>query len=74
MSPPTTANIVTNTILFRTDLPAYTYLLYLIYVLFLLDHTHAAGINGIPITKDIGYTADISPLLRLSFDNQYITR
>ena len=59
--------ILTNTIIYRTGAPAYTCLLDLIYVFFLLNHTHASGINGIPTTNYAGSTADISPLLLFRF-------
>ena len=39
----------------------------LIYVCFLLNHTHAAGINGIPITKATDSTFYISLLFRFRF-------
>ena len=42
--------------------PAYTWIIALVYVCFILNHTHADGINGILITKATGSTADISPL------------
>ena len=40
-----------NTIIYLTGAPDYTWLLALLYVRFLLNQTHAAGINGVPITK-----------------------
>ena len=48
-------------------MPAYTWIIALKYVCFLLNHTHAAGIKGITITKDTGSTANISPLLYLNY-------
>ena len=56
-----------NTILGPTGAPDYMWLLDLIYVLFLLNHTHAAGINVIPTTKATVYISDISPLLHFYF-------
>ena len=47
--------------------PAYTWIISLIYVHFLLNHTHTDGINGIPITKSTGSTSGISPLLCFQF-------
>ena len=42
-------------------------ILALVYVLFLLNHTYYAGINGITTTKAKGSTAEISPLLHFHF-------
>ena len=42
-------------------------LLDLLYVWFLLNHTYAAGINGIPIIKATGYTSGIILLLHFRF-------
>ena len=56
-----TVKNLTNTIIDCTYDPAYMLLLSLMYVLFTLNHTHAAGSNGIPITKATSSTADISP-------------
>ena len=56
-----------NTIIDRTGAPAYTWLIDLIYICFLLNHTHNSGINGITITKATGSNADISPLFSLHF-------
>ena len=56
-----------NTIIGPTGAPDYMWLLDLIYVLFLLNHTHAAGINVIPTTKATVYISDISPLLHFYF-------
>ena len=36
-------------------------------MLFLLNHTYDAGINGITTTKAKGYTSEISPLLHFRF-------
>ena len=44
------------------------------YVCFLLNHTHATGINDIPINKATGYTYEISPLLNSVFGKKFITR
>ena len=56
-----------NTILGRIYEPAYTWIIELMYVCFLLNHTYNSGINGIPITKAKGFTADDNCLLRFSF-------
>ena len=63
-----------NTIIDRTGASVYTCLLSLIYVCFILNHTHADVIKGIPITKDAVSNSDISPLFRFRFFNHYITR
>ena len=62
-----TVKHITDTILFITGALVYSWLLYLIHICFLLNHTNASGINGIPITKAEGSTADISTFLRLRF-------
>ena len=54
---------ITNTIMDRTGSTAYTWLLVLIYVWLLLNHTFNATIKCVPIQKAIASTADISPLL-----------
>ena len=46
---------------------AYTWILSLTYLWFISNHTNSAGINGIKITKDTGYTAGINPLLSFYF-------
>ena len=46
---------------------SYMWLLALVYVWFLLNHTYVAGINSIPITKATGSTDDISLLLHFHF-------
>ena len=56
-----TVNHLTNTIIECTGAPAYTWLISLIYVCFILNQTHTDGINGITSPKAKGYTADISP-------------
>jgi hypothetical protein len=56
-----------NRILDRTGAPPYTWLLCLIYVCYLLNHTYNASINGVPLTHLTGVTVDISPLLRFHF-------
>ena len=56
-----------NRILDRTGAPAYTWLLCLTYVCYLLNHTYNASIHGVPLTHLTGVTVDISPLLRFHF-------
>ena len=67
-------NHLTNTIIDNMSAPDYTYIIDLIYVWFLLNHTYASGVHGMTITKSTGFITDISSLLRFSFGNQYITR
>ena len=57
-----TIKLITNTILVRAGAPVYTWFLALIYLWFLLKHTHADGINSVTIIKATGSTSDISPL------------
>jgi hypothetical protein len=51
-----------NTILDRSGAPAYTWLLCLMYVFFLLNNTWCEAVNDIPIRMSMGFTNDISPL------------
>ena len=62
-----------NTIIDRKSPPKYKWLISLIYVWFLLNRTHATGINITPITKATASTSDISPLLCFVFGYQSIT-
>ena len=48
----------------RSGSPAYTWLLCLLYVCFLLNYTWCAAIQDIPICALDGSTPDISPMLR----------
>ena len=58
----------TNTILNRTGAPAYTWLLCLVYVCFLLNLMASEVLNWqSPLARLTGSTPDISPLLRFSF-------
>jgi hypothetical protein len=54
----------TNTLMDRTGSPAYTWLLCLMYVCFILNYTFNAAVNGVPINIATGTTNDISVLLR----------
>jgi hypothetical protein len=56
-----------NTILDRSGAPAYTWLLCLMYVCFLLNNTWCEAIDDIPIHLSTGSTNDISPLLCFHF-------
>jgi len=56
-----------NTILDRSGAPAYTWLLCLIYVCFLLNNTWCESVGDIPIRMSTGSTNDISPLLCFYF-------
>ena len=65
-----TVKTAANTILDRTGAPASTWLLCLLYVCFLLNHTYCASINCVPLQRATGSTVDISPLLRFHFWEQ----
>jgi hypothetical protein len=56
-----------NRVLDRTGAPAYTWLLCLQYVCFLLNHTYNDNIHGVPLQHLTGDTPDISVLLRFHF-------
>jgi hypothetical protein len=56
-----------NTILDRSGAPAYTWLLCLMYVCFLLNNTWCEVVDDIPICMSTGSTNDISPLLCFHF-------
>jgi hypothetical protein len=56
-----------NTILDRSGAPAYTWLLCLMYVCFLLNNTVCEAVDHIPIRMSMGSTNDISPLLCFHF-------
>jgi hypothetical protein len=56
-----------NTILDCSGAPAYTWLLCLMYVCFLLNHTWCEAVDDIPIRMSTGSTNDISPLLCFYF-------
>ena len=56
-----------NRIMDRTGAPAFTWLLCLLYVCYLLNHTYNETIKAVPLNKLTGSTVDISPLLRFHF-------
>ena len=56
-----------NTLLDHSGSPAYTWLLCLLYVCFLLNHTFSKHIGTIPMQAATGSTPDISPLLRFQW-------
>ncbi len=56
-----------NCIMDCTGAPAYTWLLCLLYVCYLLNHTFNGIIGNVPLTALTGTTVDISPLLRFHF-------
>jgi hypothetical protein len=58
---------MTNTLLDRSGSPAYTWLLAVGYVCFLLSLTFRGAVNAIPMQCLKGSTPDISPLLRFSW-------
>ena len=61
-----TVKQMTNTVLDRTGAPAYTWLLCMAYVCFLLNHT-ISGKGTVPLQASTGSTTDISPLLCFRF-------
>ena len=63
-----TIKTMANTILDRTGSPCYVWLLCLMYVCFLLNHTASASLNyATPLQRATGSTPDISPLLRFTW-------
>ena len=62
-----TVKRMTNTILDRVGAPAYTWLLCLMYVCFILNVTVSTGSDFVPLQVATGSMADISPLLRFRF-------
>ena len=56
-----------NRILDRVGAPAYTWLLCLQYVCFLLNHTFNSTLGNVPLTALHGSTVDVSVLLRFHF-------
>ena len=63
-----TVKTMVNTFLDRTGSPAYTWLLCLMYVCFILNFTVSASINyAVPMQVATGSTPDISPLLRFQW-------
>ena len=63
-----TVKRVTNTVLERSGAPSYCWLLALMYVCFILNHTVCDAIGGkVPLQVATGSTPDISPLLRFGF-------
>jgi hypothetical protein len=62
-----TVKNATNRILDRTGAPEHLWLLCLQYVYYLLNHTYNMTIDAVPLTKLLGSTVDISPLLRFHF-------
>jgi hypothetical protein len=62
-----TVKNATNCILERTGAPAHLWLLCLRYVCYLLNHTYNMTKDALPLTKLLGSTVDISPLLRFHF-------
>jgi hypothetical protein len=62
-----TVKNATNRILDRTGAPAHLRLFFLQYVCYLLNHTYNMTIDALPLTKLLGSTVDISPLLLFHF-------
>ena len=56
-----------NRIMDRVGAPAYTWLLCLTYVCYLLNHTYNETVKDVPLNRLTGTTVDISPLLRFHF-------
>jgi len=65
-----TVKTTANTILDHSGAPASAWLLCLLYVCFLLNHTYCASINCVPLQHATGSTVDISPLLQFHFGEQ----
>ena len=61
---------MTNVILDRTGPPSSVWLLALMYVAFVLNHTWSHNIKNVPLTALLGITVDISVLLRYHFWQQ----
>ena len=61
---------MTNVILDRTGAPSSVWLLALMYVAFVLNHTWSNNIKNVPLTALLGVTVDISVLLRYHFWQQ----
>ena len=62
-----TVKTAANRIMDRSGAPANTWLLCLMYVCFLLNHTYNTSIKGIPLQHLTGDTMDISVLLKYRF-------
>ena len=62
-----TIKMTSNRIMDRVGAPAFTWLLCLLYVCYLLNHTYNDTINDVPLNALTGTTIDISPLLRFHF-------
>ena len=56
-----------NRIMDRTGAPPHTWLLCLMYVCFLLNHTYNASIGDVPLNRLTGSTVDVSVLLKFFF-------
>ena len=69
-----TVKRITNNVLDRTGAPAFTWLLCLMYVCYLLNHSYNETVNGIPLTLATGQQADISPLLNFTFWQKVLYR
>jgi hypothetical protein len=61
---------MTNTIIDRTGAPPKVWLLCLMYVAYVLNHTWSDNIKNIPLTALLGITVDTSILLRYHFWQQ----
>ena len=64
---------MTNTIIDRSGSSVSTWLLAMMYICFVLNHSYCSSIKDIPIQKLSGSTPNISPLLRFIGGNQFIT-
>jgi hypothetical protein len=62
-----TVKNATNRILDCSGAPAHLWLVCLQYVCYLLNHTYNMTIDAVPLTKLLGSTVDISPLLCFHF-------
>ena len=62
-----TVKRLTNTVLSRTGVPAYFWLLCMMHVCFVLNHTYNFTVGNVPLNAATGSTCDIIPLMRFNF-------
>lgn len=66
-----TAKILTNAVLNRTGALTCCWLLHMLHICFVLNHTYNFTVNNVPLTADTGSACDISPSLYFSFYNLF---
>ena len=69
-----TVKNTTNTVLDRTVAPPSAWILCLLYVILVLNHTFCSSINAVPLQCLNGSTPDISPLLSFHFWEEFYYR